>query len=321
MTLPTSTFVTYSAVGNREDLSDMIYRIDPVDTPFMSGVDKEKATAVNHEWQTQALAGANAGNAQLEGDDPNTDTTTPTVRLGNLCQISYKVARVSGTQQAVDHAGRDNELAYQEMLKGLELKRDLETILCGTNQAKVTGNTTTPRKTASVLSWIVSNTTMGTAGSPANPAAADGSGSRTDASSQIAFTEVRLKTVLSSIWTNGGKPGTIMTGAFNKQVFSTFTGRSTAVEESKSKKIVASVDAYESDFGKLKVVANRFQRPRDVLVLELDKWAVAYLNGRNMISIPLAKTGDSDRRQILAEYALVARNEKASGGVFDNTSS
>jgi len=318
MSLPTSTFVTYSAVGNREDLSDMIYRIDPVDTPFMSGVDKEKATAVNHEWQTQALAAADDNNAQLEGDDPSTNTTTPTIRLGNLCQISYKVARVSGTQQAVDHAGRDNELAYQEMLKGLELKRDLETILCGTNQAKVAGDTNTPRKTASVLSWLVSNTSRGTAGGAADPAGADGTGTRTDGT-QLAFTEVRLKTVLSSIWSNGGKPGTILTGAFNKQVFSTFTGRSTAIEEAKSKKIVASVDAYESDFGKLKVVANRFQRPRDVLVLEMDKWAVAYLNGRNMVSIPLAKTGDSERRQILAEYALVARNEKASGGVFDNT--
>ena len=75
------------------------------------------------------------------------------------------------------------------------------------------------------------------------------------------------------------------------------------------------------DFGTLKVVPNRFQRARDVLVLEMDKWAVAYLNGRNMISIPLAKTGDSDRRQISREYALEARNEKASGGVFDNTTS
>jgi hypothetical protein len=118
MALPSSTFVTYQAVGNREDLSDMIYRIDPTDTPFMSGADKEKATAVNHEWQTQALAAANSSNAQLEGDDPTNSVTTPTVRLGNLCQISYKVAQVSGTQQAVDHAGRDNELAYQEMLKG-----------------------------------------------------------------------------------------------------------------------------------------------------------------------------------------------------------
>lgn len=320
MALPASTFVTYQAVGNREDLSDMIYRIDPTDTPFMSAAEKEKATAVNHEWQTQALAPASGANAQLEGDDPTTNATTPTVRLGNFCQISYKVARVSGTQQAVDHAGRDNELAYQEMLKGLELKRDMETILCGTNQAKVVGDTVTPRKTASVLSWIVSNTSKGTAGGAADPSVADGTAIRTDGT-QIAFTEARLKSVLSAIWNNGGKPGTIMTGAFNKQVFSTFTGRATAFEETKSKKIVASVDAYESDFGKLKVVANRFQRPRDVLVLETDKWAVAYLNGRNMISIPLAKTGDSDRRQILAEYSLVSRNEKASGGVFDNTTS
>ncbi len=320
MALPTSTFATYQAVGNREDLSDMIYRIDPTDTPFMSGAEKEKASAVNHEWQTQALAPASGTNAQLEGDDPDTNTTTPTVRLGNICQISYKVARVTGTQQAVDHAGRDNELAYQEMLKGLELKRDMETTLVGTNQAKVTGNTTTARQTASVLSWIVSNTSKGTAGGAADPAAADGTGVRTDGT-QIAFSEARLKAVLSSIWTNGGKPDTIFTGAFNKQVFSTFTGRATPIEEARAKKIVASVDAYESDFGKLKVVANRFQRPRDALVLEMDKWALAFLNGRQMISIPLAKTGDSDRRQILSEYALVARNEKASGGVFDCTTS
>jgi hypothetical protein len=320
MTLPTSTFATYQAVGNREDLSDMIYRIDPTDIPFMTGAEKEKATAVNHEWQTQALAAASGSNAQLEGDDPTTNTTTPTVRLGNICQISYKVARVTGTQQAVDHAGRDNELAYQEMLKGLELKRDMETTLVGTNQAKVTGNTTTARQTASILSWIASNTSKGTAGSPADPSPIDGTGSRTDGT-QRAFTEASLKTVLSSIWTNGGKPGLIFTGAFNKQVFSTFTGRATAFEETKSKKIVASVDAYESDFGTLKVVANRFQRARDVLVLEMDKWAVAYLNGRKMVSLPLAKTGDSDRRQILAEYALVARNEKSSGGVFDLTTS
>jgi hypothetical protein len=50
-------------------------------------------------------------------------------------------------------------------------------------------------------------------------------------------------------------------------------------------------------------------------------WALAYLKGRRMLSVPLAKTGDSDRRQIISEYALVARNEKASGGVFDNTTS
>lgn len=320
MALPTNAFATYEAVGNREDLSDMIYRIDPTDTPFMSGADTEKASAVNHEWQTQALAPADSANAQLEGDDAVTDATTPTVRLGNICQISKKVPRVTGTQQAVEHAGRANEMAYQEMLKGLELKRDMETILVGTNQAKVTGSDGVARKTASILSWIKTNTSKGTAGGAADPTTADGAATRTDGT-QIAFTESRLKTVLSAIWTSGGKPNVVYTGAFNKQQFSTFTGRSSPIEQASSKKIVASVDAYESDFGKLKVMANRFQRSRDVLVLEQDKWAVGYLNGRKMVSIPLAKTGDSERREILSEYVLVARNEKASGGVFDNTTS
>jgi len=318
MALPTNTFATYQAVGNREDLSDTIYRIDPTETPFLSGVDREKATAVNHEWQTQALAPVDTSNAVLEGDDATTDAVTPTVRLGNICQISDKVARVTGTQQVVDHAARDGELAYQEMMKGLELKRDMEAILIGTNQAKVAGDTTTARKTASILSWIKTNTAKGAGG--ADPAAADGTGTRTDGT-QTVFTEARLKTVLSAAWTAGGKPDTIFTGAFNKQVFSTFTGRATPTEDTKSKKIVASVDAYESDFGTIKVVPNRFQRARDVLVLQMELWAIAYLPGRKMVSIPLAKTGDSDRRQILSEYALVARNEKASAGVFDNTTS
>src|SRR5437899_10682252 len=180
MALPTNTFATYEAIGNREDLSDVIYRIDPTDTPFMTGIEREKATAVKHEWQTQALAAADTTNAQLEGDDAATTATTPTVRLGNVCQISYKVPRVTGTQRAVDHAGRDDELSYQEMLKGLELKRDMESILAGTNAAKNAGNDTTARKTASVLSWIKTNTSKGTAGGAADPSAADGTGTRTD---------------------------------------------------------------------------------------------------------------------------------------------
>ena len=317
MTLPASTFATYEAIGNREDLTDIIYRIDPTDTPFMSGIEREKASAVNHEWQTQALAAA-AANAQIEGDDPTTNTVTSTVRLGNIAQISYKVARVTGTQRAVDHAGRDDELAYQEMLKGLELKRDMEFTLVGTNQAKSVGTDTSARTTASALSWIKTNTSKSGTGS--DPTAADGTGTRVDGV-QRGFSESFLKTVLQGIWVSGGKPDTIMTGAFNKQVFSTFTGRATQIEPTSTRKIIAAVDSYESDFGVLKVVPNRFMRARDVLALWMEMWAVAFLNGRRMVSLPLAKTGDSDRREILSEYALVARNEKGSGGIFDLTTS
>jgi hypothetical protein len=316
MALPASTFTVYEAIGNREDLSDEIYRIAPTETPFFSGVEKVKGTAVLHEWQTQALASVDTANAVLEGDDAVTDAATATVRLGNYHQISDKVARVSGTQEAVEHAGRGSEFDYQKMLKGLELKRDIESILSGTNQAKNAGAAATARKVASVLSWIKTNTSK----SGSDPSAADGTGTRSDGT-QRAFTEAQLKTVLQSAWNEGGKPDTIIVGGFNKQVFSTFTGRSTPMEEAKSKRIIASVDVYEGDFGVQKIKASRFSRSRDALVLQMDMWAVSHLNGRKMVSTNLAKTGDSDRAQILSEYSLEARNEKASGGVFDLTTS
>ncbi len=268
MTLATNAMSTFIAKGNREDLDDEIYRIDPTDTPFVSGVDKINASHTLH----------------------------------------------GGTQEAMNPAGRSNEFSYQMMLKGLELRRDMELALVGTNSAKVAGNSLTARQTATVESWILTNVDKASDGG--NPAAADGTGTRTDGT-QRAFLESQLKTVLASAWTNGGKPDTILVGSFNKQAFSTFTGRSTPMEEAASKKIVAAVTTYESDFGTVKVVADRFSRSRNALVLQMDLWAIAYL--RNMKQIPLAKTGDRDLAAIIVEYGLEARNEKGSGIVADLT--
>ena len=321
MTLPTNALATYESIGNREDLADIIYRIDPVDTPFMTGVEKAKATAVKHEWQTQALATAQTTNAVLEGDDVSADATTVTARLSNYAQISRKVPQVTGTQQAVDHAGRGNEMAYQEMLKGLELKRDMEGSLIASTSGSTVGSDTTVRRLGSVLSWTRTNTSVSTgATTGVDPTGSDGSGVRTNGT-QRAFAEAQLKSVLQSIWVAGGKPNTIMTGSFNKVQFSTFTGRSSPIEQAATKKITAAVDAYESDFGLLKVIPNRFQRQRDVHVLQMDMWAVAFVSGRRMVSVPIAQTGDNVKRMILSEYTLESRNEKASGLVTDLTTS
>jgi len=316
MSMPTNTFNTYEAIGNREDLIDKIYKTSPTDTPLLSALERVKATATLHEWQTQALASADTANAVLEGDDAVTNAATPTVRLGNYCQISDKVPRVTGTQQEVEHAGRSNEMDYQVSLKTQELKIDLEAIMFGTNQARNAGAAGTARRTASILSWIGTNDDLG--GSGASPTSLDGTATRTDGT-QRAFKESQLKTVLQSCWSNGGKPDTIAVGGFNKQQFSTFTGRSTPMEKAESKKIVASVDFYDSDFGKQKILAARNMRTRDCLVLQMNMWAMATL--RNMKMKELAVTGDSQRVQILTEYALVSRNEKSSGLVADLTTS
>jgi hypothetical protein len=313
MAVPTNTHTTYASVGNREDLADIIYNVDPTETPFISSVSKTKATGVFHEWQTQALASVDTDNAVLEGNDAVTDATTATVRLGNYCQISDKVPSVTGTQQVIDKAGRDDEMDYQVILKGKELKRDMESILVGTNQARNAGAAGTARRLGSILSWIATNDNhVGT--SPAGT----GADVRVDGT-QRAFTEALLKAALQAIWTSGGDPDTIMLGGFNKTAMSSFVGRGTPTEDTKAKKIIATVDLYEGDFGMQKVRANRFMRTRDCLVLQMDMWAVSYL--RNMKTTDLAITGDSRSKQIICEYTLESRNEKASGAVFDLTTS
>lgn len=316
MTIPTNSQTTYTTIGNREDLTDEVWKISPTETPFFSAVEKIGSKAVNHEWQTVALDAVDTSNAQLEGDTIALNARTVTTRLGNIHQISRKAFGVSRTQQVVDPAGRDNELSFQKMLKGQALKIDIDSILCGTNQAKNAGNATTARVTASALSWIKTNADKASDGS--NPSAADGTGTRTDGTQRI-FTEALLKNVLRLCFNQGGKPNLLLAGPFNKQVFSTFTGRSTPMEEAKSRTIVAAVDVYKSDFGTLKVAPSRNMRARDVLVLETGKWAVGNLPGSAMVSFPLAKTSDTDQAAVVSEYVLEARNEAASGIVADLT--
>jgi hypothetical protein len=318
MAAPTNTHSTFTSIGNAEDVEDVIYNVDPTETPFLSALDKVSADAVYHEWQTQALASADTDNAVIEGNDAVTNAATPTVRMGNYCQISDKVASVTGTQQAIKKYGRENEMDYQIVLKGKELKRDIETTILQ-NQARSAGSAVAARYTGPVLSYIYTNDSLGATGaSPTGQGTNSGTTTRTDGT-QRAFTESLLKSVLQLCWTEGGNPDTIMLGGFNKQVMSSFVGRGTPMEDAKSKKIVATVDVYESDFGTLKVTPNRFMRSRDALVLEMDKWALGRL--RPMSTYPLAKTGDSESKQMLTEYCLISRNEKASGLVADLTTS
>jgi hypothetical protein len=103
MAQATNTFETYDAVGNREDLQNVIYNISPTDTPFMSSIGSGNAESTKHEWQTDSLASA-ASNAQIEGDDSPSAALSATSRVFNYTQISYKPVMVSGTQEAVNHA-------------------------------------------------------------------------------------------------------------------------------------------------------------------------------------------------------------------------
>jgi len=315
MALITNTVTKYAVNGQREDLSDIIYNISPTDTPFMSTIGKSKATAVNHEWQIDALAAPAADNYHLEGDEISFDAQATTSRIGNKTQISRKAVIVSGTMESVDLAGRNNELAYLISKASKELKRDMETTLTA-NQAPVDSGAGAARRMASLESWIKTNSDKGT-GSAADPGTS-GTNARTDGT-QRAFTESQLKSMIRKVWTEGGDPSMVMVGAFNKQKLSGFTGGATRMDDAENKRLVSAIDVYESDFGALQVVANRFSRARSAYVLSPDMWSAAYLRDFQMVD--LAKTGDADKKALLVEYTLCSKNEKASGGIFDLTTS
>jgi len=305
MAAPSNTFLTTAAIGNREDLTDTIYRISPTATPFISLAAKGKASNTLHEWQTQDLAAAVTSNAQAEGDNASAKTVTPTVRLNNRTQISTKTVIVSGTQQAMNPAGRKDELAYQLSLAALELRRDMES---SATQLDVTA--TAPRQSRGLVGWVVDNVDR----NGGSLASYTGNTGRTKGTA-VAFTEARLKSVLQKIFTAGGEADSILLPPAAKQTFSTFTGNATRFDKSEDAKLYASVDVYVSDFGELKAIPSRFQDANDVFILQSDKWAISYL--RPFQTIELAQTGDAMQRELVVEWTVESRAPKANGAVYD----
>ena len=306
-------YTAHSAIGQREDLTDVIYDISPTDTPLLNTLARTKATAVYHEWQTDTLAAATTANAAVEGADATAADLSPTTRLGNYAQIVSKTIQVSGTLETVNKAGRKSEKAYQLARASSELKRDIETILCA-NQARSAGNSSTARKLGSLLSWIKTNTDKGTSG--VDPVTI-GESTRSDGALRT-FTEALLKSVIKKVYDAGGTPKILLVGTGVKQKVSSFAGiaeqRYMAPADAPTT-IIGAADVYLSDFGSVSVVPSRFMRSRDAFVLDPEYAAVAYL--RPFATNELAKSGDSEKTQILAELTLEMRNEAAHGLVTD----
>lgn len=258
----------------------------------------------------------------MEGADATSATLTPTTRVGNYTQIVQKTIQISGTLEAVDKAGRKSEKAYNLAKASAELKRDIETIITA-NQAVTVGNSSTARRMSSLLSWIKTNTNKGsgTTTAGADPTTS-GVSARVDADTTRTFTETMLKDVVQKVFTSGGTPALLVVPPALKQVVSNFTGLAANRYNSSATgevTILAGADLYQSDFGVISIVPNRFMRSRDALVLDPEYAALAYL--RPFQTNDLAKTGDSEKTQILAELTLEVKNEAAHGGVFDLSAS
>jgi len=312
MAIYTDSYETFDSNNKREDLANVIYNISPTETPFMSSIGTGSAGGTKHEWQTDSLAAA-AANLVIEGDDSPSRALTATSRLLNYTQISTKPVVVTGTQEVVNKAGVSSEMAYQIAKAGKELKRDMELDMTG-KQAAAAGSSGTGRASRAYESWCNTNELHGSGGST------NSAGAVTDGTQRV-LTEALLKSNLKACYDQGGNPDLLLVGSFNKQKVSGFTGNSTRMDMAEDRSLVATIDVYVSDFGEVRVVADRILRSsgRTALVVDTEMWSVAYLRPFGVQD--LAKTGDAEKKQLLVEYTLVAKNQAANGKIADLTTS
>lgn len=313
MAQPANTFDSYDSVGIREDLSNVIYNVSPEETPLYSKAKKTSAKNTLVEWQTDSLR-ASAANAHIEGDATAGEARGATTRLGNYTQIFKNAVVVPDTDEGLDKAGRAKEVAYQTLKIAKEQKLDIEKALFD-NNARVAGGSSTARELAGVPAWLVTNTDFGATG--ANPTG-DGTDARTDGTQEL-FTQDRFDSVMQSIWEEGGKPDTVYLSAFQMNKALGFTGNNNqrSSVQAGDERVIKSLAVYVTPWGTVEFMPSRENRSRDVFIMQDNMWEVAVL--RPTKNVALAKTGDNTTRQVVTELTLCAKNEKANGGIFDNT--
>lgn len=303
----------------------MIYDISPTEVPLMSNATRGKATQKFFQWQTDVLEGATAANYVLEGDSATVDTATATVLLANYCQISDKVASVSGSQEATDSYGRKSEMAYQIAKRGRELKRDIEKRICSGN-ASDDGSALTARQTAGLACFAWTNQVKSAGATASIVTVASGAPATSVVSSTVltngTLTSSDLKSALSKCWDQGGDPNMVLVGSHNKQLISGFAGIATQYRENPQvgpATIIGAADVYVGDFNTVNIVPSRFTPANGVHVIDTSTIEVKYLRPISMWD--LAKNGDSDQKQILAEYGLCVKSPSANSYIHTTTTS
>jgi hypothetical protein len=316
----TNAFDTYTAVGQREDLSSIVYDISPEETPFVSMAGKRSVSHTLFEHQTEALPAVST-TAQLEGDTIAAAASNNTVRNSNQCQILYRSAAVTGTEAAMNRAGIADAMSHQLAIMSRALKRDVEKLMLGNSVANTNGAAGVARATAGILAKLSTNISKHSGGTnPTAAQAAVGSTARADGTAR-AFTEVLFKAVLKLCFdSSGDQPTEVIMSASNKQLASAFSGRASATQvvalPGAKDEVNANVSLYSGDFGVYAIQADRFIRgEKDVLILNPEYIKIAQL--RAFETQEIGRTGDAIGKSIVWEGGLQVDNELAHGLVAD----
>lgn len=315
MAIITNTFTTASGPkGNREELSDVVSRITPEDTPIYSLIGKETADSIFPEWEIDTLAAPGA-NVQTEGDQYTFSAITPVTRVGNYTQIMRKEWIVSKTQNRVANAGNAEQIKETRLKRGIEIRKDTELAIVS-NTASVAGSA---RVFGGLPSWLATNVSRGASG--ANGGYNTGTKLTVAATNgtQRAFTKTLLDATMQAAYQNGANVKYAVMSPYIKSVFVTFmsdanvAGFRMAVDSSGKRTIVSTADYYDGPFGRIAVVPNRIMAAsagvaRNVFLLDDEMLGMKVLrkiaDAENVVT-----NADADAGVIIGEHTLKVKNE------------
>lgn len=320
---------SYNSVGNREDLTDILTRVEPEKTPLLSSLSTgEKATNVYHEWQVDDLKAPSFAGV-IDGQDvSNFDNKTANrARIGNRVQMFREAWSVSTMQVLSNPAGVSSDVAEAKSKAATELKRSMECALASDNDLQV-GTGLVPSKLRALGDWIDS------AGPADVPAAYRTPAASINATATASLAESDFNAVLQSAFeaTGGRSTFDLYAGTSLKKAISNFTRATGAAgttktyqvtQDATSHQIDLMVDTYVGDFGTVNVIPTTFNG-WDEGDTSIDDKARArgYLLPQGMVHLSYMQGIKSDeyedqgggpRGAIHAVLTLVAKNPKALG--------
>lgn len=298
MTVGTNSRTTYWADTNSRDVNSYVVNVSPKDTPFFSLAGSTKGMSRKYESVTDSNAAANAANAAIEGDTlTNTATNARSFEV-NYMQIFTKVIEVSGTQEAVmKYGGVKSEMKYQVRKAYKELAQDVEKALF--QAASASGATGTARSLDGLTALISTNTATASTSSATWTGTSD---------ANLAAYEDLFNDMLDAAYETGENMDHVFVGGRQKRRISKLSTKVTRNVDAEKKTQILVINIYESDFGTINVILDRYVPDTHIVAVAIAGWKIAYL--RRFKQFPLAKTADSKRIAIVGELTLGYDTEK-----------
>lgn len=264
-------------------------------TRMYGGTDTSVNTSASHASTTTVRI---IGRARDEGDESDSDFTTQIADAYNYTQIFQAEVKVSRTQTKLQNYGMSAEYDMQVLKKYREQLRLLESsIFYGRRYA---GSATANNgRMFGGLKQFITNNTAALSGAP--------------------LLQKDLEDRIQAVWEDGGMPDLLVCGAWAKRKINSWYAPYVRTQRTETTGGML-IEQVETDFGTLNILLDRWCPTNELFILTSEKIGVIPFD--EFFDEPLAKTGDYERGQLVGEYTLVVKNDKAHGFIsgFSTTS-